>query len=81
MKKEVRSVFSRPVPASSCGLFLIALIHHDLASPERYYFDAGTLSGSSGKMYAITLCSHGYTFVGKGSRSDEVPTLVHELSI
>lgn len=29
-------------------------------------------------MYAITLCSHGYTFAGKGSRSDEVPTLVHK---
>ena len=39
------------------------------------------LGGSSGQMYAITLCSHGYTFVGKGSRSDEVPTLVHELVV
>lgn len=32
-------------------------------------------------MYAITLCSYGYTFVGKGSTSDEVPTLVHEIGI
>ena len=32
-------------------------------------------------MYAITLCSHGYTFAGKGSRSDEVPTLVHKLAV
>jgi len=39
------------------------------------------LGGSSGHMFAITLCSHGYTFVGKGSRSDQVPTLAHELGI
>ena len=39
------------------------------------------LGGSSGQMYAILLCSHGYTFVGKGSRSDEVPTLVHEFVV
>lgn len=39
------------------------------------------LGGSSGHMFAITLCSHGYTFVGKGSRSDQVPTLAQELGI
>lgn len=37
------------------------------------------LSGSLGYMFAITLCSHGYTFVRKGSRWDRVPTLAHEL--
>jgi hypothetical protein len=39
------------------------------------------LGASSGQMYAITLCSHGYTFVGKGSRLDQMPTLVHEFDI
>lgn len=32
-------------------------------------------------MFAITLCSHGYTFVGKGNRSDQVPILAHQLGI
>lgn len=39
------------------------------------------LRGSSGHLFAITLCSHGYTFVGKGSRLDLLPTLIHELGI
>ena len=39
------------------------------------------LHGSSGHLFAITLCSHGYTFVGKGSRSDQVPNLMHEYGI
>lgn len=39
------------------------------------------LHDSSGHMFTITLCSHGYPIIGNGSRADQVPTLSYELSI
>ena len=32
-------------------------------------------------MFAIALCSHAYTFVGKGNKLDQVPILAHQLGI
>jgi len=34
--------------------------------------------GSRGALFQITLASHGYTFVGKGTRDVFVPDLIHE---
>ena len=36
------------------------------------------IQGSRGALFQITLASHGYTFVGKGTRDVFVPDLVHE---
>ena len=57
------------------------LLKQQLARTHTHAIEYVGLGGSSGHLFKITLCSHGYTFVGKGSRSDQVPTLRHELGI
>ena len=36
------------------------------------------IQGSKGALFQITLASHGYTFVGKGTRDVFFPDLIHE---
>lgn len=71
--QSLRKACNRPmkIPESN-------LVQEQLAKALDHHCESLGLQGARGTLFKITLASHGYVFVGKGTVQAFVPDLLHE---